>query len=54
MLRSRLKIARSGYAISPGDERTGRDLVGQRLEQMKVLPVDQRHLDWSSVKLLTA
>ena len=32
-------------------QRTGRHLVGERLEQVEVSPVDQRHLDWVVAKL---
>jgi hypothetical protein len=37
-----LNTARSGYATSPRRQRPGRDLVGERLEEVEVAPVDQR------------
>ena len=42
---ARRRIERSGWAISPGVERAGRDLVEQRLEQVEVAAVDERDLD---------
>src|SRR5580704_10383433 len=35
-----------------GAERTGRDLIGQRLEQMEVAPVDERHVNRTAMQLL--
>ena len=29
----------------PGGEGSGRDLVGQRLEEVEVAPIDERHVD---------
>ena len=43
--RCRLRITRSGVAISAGRERAGRDLVDERLEEHEVLAVDEGHLD---------
>ena len=45
MFRCRRTIWRSGTATSTGRQRAGRHLVGERLEEVEVLPVDQRHLD---------
>src|SRR5262249_21238735 len=42
-LRWRLKIARSGCAVSPGDRALV--VVGQRLKEVEVAPVNQRKLD---------
>jgi hypothetical protein len=41
----RLKIERSGVAILARRQRAGRDLVDERLEEVEVPPVDQRHLE---------
>ena len=34
-----------------GRQRAGGDLVGERLEEVEVSPVDQRHLHWVPAKL---
>ena len=39
------RIERSGWAMSPGLTRAGRDLVEERLEQMEVAAIDERDLD---------
>ena len=51
-LRWRLKIAPQWIRDLAGRERAGRDLIGQRLEQVEVPPVDQRHVDRRPAKLL--
>ena len=40
----RLSTPRNGEAISPGDKVARGDLVEQRLEQVEVAAVDQRHV----------
>src|SRR5215216_6120278 len=42
--RRRLKMARSGMAISSADSAPVADLICERLEQVEVTPVDQRDL----------
>ena len=38
-------MLRSGWAISPGREGAGRDLVQQRLEDVVVAAIDERQVD---------
>ena len=45
VLRCLRRIERSGWAMSPGRQRAGRDLVEQRLEEVEVAPVDEGQPD---------